>query len=206
MASRKPPQAALATKSPTTLHTGLAEYIKTQTGYEPDVQSVSLAVRLTAEYRASDDNRKRREASKAEKAKAVAEREKAAKAKIAERARKLREQAEALEAKAGVKPARKSRATGVAAVNKAEQKANEKADAAEKRAKAKAALSVVPDLPADDVDDTVEDGDEFVTLPGEDDNVVTLPAPTSTEADPVVLPAPSGVTFSPVDDGEDDDF
>lgn len=147
----EPPLARYAEIEPTPLQQSFADWLKTNIGYEVDVQSVSLATSLRGEFQKSPENqadlKARREAAaeaKAAKEQRIADRkakaaEEAAKPKVA-KAAKVVEEAEEEEAEAPVAKKPVARRAPSAAAKAKEAAATAAAKPKRRRAPAKAAV------------------------------------------------------------------
>jgi hypothetical protein len=95
-------------------HEAFVKWIKKETGYEADLDSVTLALRLHPHFRTTDVYTGAREKLRAEREKEAAAAHARAQAAIAERLRKADEKAAALRAKLGETPEPVKRGTAKA--------------------------------------------------------------------------------------------
>jgi hypothetical protein len=128
----------VADRPANSLHEAFVKWIKRETGYEADLDAVTLALRLHPHFRTTDAYQAARAAQQAERQAEEEAAHQRAQARIAERARKLEEQAAALKAKLSVVPD---------PVKKGTEKAKQVAKAKPK-APAKPAVPAKPKAPA----------------------------------------------------------
>ncbi|MGO4428964.1 hypothetical protein AB4Z54_62105, partial [Streptomyces sp. MCAF7] len=96
-----------AQSEPTDLHKNFAEWIKEQTGYEPDLKTVQIVCAMRMDFQRSEENQADLKARKQAAAKKKADEAKARKAKLEAQLKKLQEEL-AAEETAPVVPAAKA--------------------------------------------------------------------------------------------------